>query len=203
MATQITTGSNGTAQVTATANGIAGPYSVSAAVSGLGSTANFALTNSTANTTITASNITSPAYGTSATATITVSSSNAGVSVQLPSGNVLYTIDNGTALSATLNSDDVVLTLPATLALGTHAIGVSYAGDSDYKAATNIQFEVMVAAATLTITANSTSKVYGTANPSFTGTITGQQNGDTFTEGYSTTAIPPRRWERTASFPRP
>ena len=36
--------------------------------------------------------------------------------------------------------------------------------------------------------ANNATKVYGTANPTFTGMVTGQQNGDTFTEGFSTTA---------------
>jgi hypothetical protein len=41
---------------------------------------------------------------------------------------------------------------------------------------------------TLTVTANNASRVYGAANPNFTGTVTGAQNGDTFTESFSTTA---------------
>jgi hypothetical protein len=41
---------------------------------------------------------------------------------------------------------------------------------------------------TLTVTANNATRVYGAANPTFSGTVTGQQNGDTFTESFSTTA---------------
>ena len=41
---------------------------------------------------------------------------------------------------------------------------------------------------TLTVTANNATRVYGTANPTFSGTVTGQQNGDTFTESFTTTA---------------
>lgn len=42
--------------------------------------------------------------------------------------------------------------------------------------------------ALLTATANSASRVYGTANPSFTGTVTGVVDGDTFTETFATNA---------------
>ncbi len=41
---------------------------------------------------------------------------------------------------------------------------------------------------TLTVTANNATRVYGAANPTFSGTVTGAQNGDTFTESFSTTA---------------
>src|SRR6185312_3104396 len=43
--------------------------------------------------------------------------------------------------------------------------------------------------ATLVISANDASKTYGTANPIFTGSITGTENGDIFTESFSTSAI--------------
>ncbi len=42
--------------------------------------------------------------------------------------------------------------------------------------------------APLTVTANNATKIYGTANPTFTGSVTGQQNGDTFVESFSTSA---------------
>ena len=58
---------------------------------------------------------------------------------------------------------------------------------TDYKTATATS-PLTVTGATLTVSANNASKVYGTANPTFTGTITGQQNGDTFTESFSSTA---------------
>ena len=41
---------------------------------------------------------------------------------------------------------------------------------------------------TLTVTANNATRTYGAANPTFTGTITGAQNGDSFTESFSTPA---------------
>ncbi len=40
----------------------------------------------------------------------------------------------------------------------------------------------------LTVTANSASRAYGAANPTFSGTVAGAQNGDTFTESFATTA---------------
>ncbi len=43
-------------------------------------------------------------------------------------------------------------------------------------------------AQTLTVTANNATRVFGAANPTFTGTITGAQNGDTFTESFTTPA---------------
>ena len=42
--------------------------------------------------------------------------------------------------------------------------------------------------ATLTMTANSASRIYGTANPTFTGTLSGQVNNDSFKESFSTPA---------------
>ncbi|MGB9031388.1 MAG: putative Ig domain-containing protein, partial [Acidobacteriaceae bacterium] len=57
----------------------------------------------------------------------------------------------------------------------------------DYKTNTATS-PLTVTGATLTVSANNASRVYGTANPTFTGTITGQQNGDTFTESFTTTA---------------
>ena len=52
-----------------------------------------------------------------------------------------------------------------------------------------------VGQATLTVTAGNASRAYGAANPAFTASATGAQNGDTFTFTESTTAVvfPPRR----------
>jgi hypothetical protein len=46
-----------------------------------------------------------------------------------------------------------------------------------------------IAGAPLTVTANNATRVYGTANPSFTGSVSGQINGDTFAESFSTVAL--------------
>ncbi len=45
-----------------------------------------------------------------------------------------------------------------------------------------------IAQATLTIAANNATRVFGTANPTFTGVVNGAVNGDTFTLSFSTTA---------------
>jgi hypothetical protein len=45
-----------------------------------------------------------------------------------------------------------------------------------------------VTAAALTVTADNHSRVYGSANPTLTGTLTGLQNGDNITASYSTSA---------------
>jgi hypothetical protein len=42
--------------------------------------------------------------------------------------------------------------------------------------------------ASLTVTSANASRLYGTANPTFTGTVTGAVNGDTFTETFATSA---------------
>jgi hypothetical protein len=47
-----------------------------------------------------------------------------------------------------------------------------------------------VTAAPLTVTANNASRPYGAANPSFSGSITGIQNGDNITATYATAATP-------------
>jgi hypothetical protein len=41
---------------------------------------------------------------------------------------------------------------------------------------------------TLTVTANNATRVYGAANPTFSGTVTGAQTGDVFAESFATTA---------------
>jgi len=46
-----------------------------------------------------------------------------------------------------------------------------------------------VTAATLSVTADNQSRVYGSANPTLTGTLTGVQNGDNITASYSTVAV--------------
>jgi Bacterial Ig-like domain (group 3)/MBG domain (YGX type)/MBG domain/NHL repeat len=58
---------------------------------------------------------------------------------------------------------------------------------TDYKTVTGTT-TITVTASALTVSANNATRVYGTANPAFTGTVTGQQNGDTFTESFTTTA---------------
>jgi hypothetical protein len=99
-------------------------------------------------------------------------------------------LQNGDTVGTTIN---VAYSTTATSAspTGTYPIDATVTGSS----ANN--YQVVVNAGTLTISAplpkltvaaNDATRIYGAANPAFTGTITGAQNGDTFTETFSTTA---------------
>jgi hypothetical protein len=57
----------------------------------------------------------------------------------------------------------------------------------DYTTATKTVL-LSVSQATLTVSANSYTRLYGLANPVFQGSITGAENGDTFTETFSNSA---------------
>jgi sugar lactone lactonase YvrE len=73
---------------------------------------------------------------------------------------------------------------------GAVVVAANQAGDANYTAAPQVTQSVTVLPATLTLAATNATRVYGTANPVFTGSITGQQNGDTFTESFSSAATP-------------
>lgn len=92
--------------------------------------------------------------------------------------------------SAQLTGGASILLTPSTvLAVGSYTLTVSFTPTDtvDYKDATQTS-QLIVADKTLTITANNATRVYGTANPTFTGTVTGAANGSAFTETFTTTA---------------
>jgi hypothetical protein len=107
-------------------------------------------------------------------------------------------ISYGTALSATqLNATASVpggfVYTPAAgvvLNAGTQTLSVTFTptDSTDYKSLTQT-VQIVVNKATLTLTAANASRIYNTANPTFTGTVSGVVNGDTFTESFTTTAI--------------
>jgi hypothetical protein len=72
---------------------------------------------------------------------------------------------------------------------GPVTIEADQSGNSNYNAGPAQQQSFSVAKAPLTVNVNSASRVYGLANPTFTGTLVGLVNGDTLTPTYSTTAI--------------
>jgi hypothetical protein len=92
--------------------------------------------------------------------------------------------------SAQLTGGGSILLTPSTvLAVGSYTLTASFTPTNtvDYKNATQTS-QLVVADKTLTITANNATRVYGTANPTFTGTVTGAANGSSFTEIFTTTA---------------
>ncbi|RYY35235.1 MAG: hypothetical protein EOP46_10740, partial [Sphingobacteriaceae bacterium] len=62
---------------------------------------------------------------------------------------------------------------------GTTNITASQAGNAIYLAATSVSQSLTIEKATLTYVADTASRKYGAANPTFTGTVTGFKNGDT------------------------
>ena len=74
---------------------------------------------------------------------------------------------------------------------GTYPITATVTGSSanNYQIAVNAgTLTISPSSQVLTVTANNATRIYGTANPTFSGTITGAQGGDTFTESFSTPA---------------
>jgi subtilisin-like proprotein convertase family protein len=104
--------------------------------------------------------------GTQLNATATFNSTN------IP-GTFTYSFPAGTVLAAGSNQTLSVTFTPANT-------------NSFLPVTTNVTLTVQPAP--LTITADSTGRIYGAANPAFTGTVTGQQNGDPITATFITTA---------------
>jgi hypothetical protein len=107
-------------------------------------------------------------------------------------------ITYGTALSAAqLNATASVpggfAYTPATgvvLSVGTQTLSVTFTPTdaSNYTTFTQT-VSLTVNKTTLTVSAANANRFYNAANPTFTGTVTGAVNGDTFTESLTTTAI--------------
>ncbi len=80
-------------------------------------------------------------------------------------------------------------TVSMTSGTGTCNLTATWAADANYAAASLSQ-STAATKAQLTVTANNATRQYGQADPTFTGTVTGLQNGDNITATYSTNATP-------------
>ncbi len=130
----------------------------------------------------------SPVYGTTTTITVNVAGVVGGVQ---PTGTVILTLD-GMGTTLTLANGTASFNA-GVLVVGPHTATASYAGDTNYLASTTASASVStsainVATGTLNVAAADAVRVYGTANPTFIGIVTGAVNGDSFTESFSTTA---------------
>jgi hypothetical protein len=95
------------------------------------------------------------------------------------SGAITYAVLSG---SAAISGSTLNLT-----GVGPVILQASQAASGDYSAGTqNATFTVSTAA--LTVLANNATRMYGAANPTITGSLSGQQNGNTFTEAFTTSA---------------
>jgi hypothetical protein len=124
---------------------------------------------------------------------LTVSVANATMTAGAALPNLTGTV-TGLANGDTLGTTIVVTyttTATSNSPAGTYPITATVTGSS----ANNYQVQVNAGTLTvspalvpLTVKANNATRAYGTANPTFSGTVTGAQNGDTFTESFATTA---------------
>ena len=94
-------------------------------------------------------------------------------------------------VTGTVNNDVLNFSLAsaatATSGIGGYAITVTLGTNANY-AVTPINGTLTVTKAPLAIKANDASRPYGMANPAFTGSYSGQKNGETFTMSFTTTA---------------
>ncbi|WP_158792752.1 S-layer family protein [Granulicella sp. L60] len=96
-------------------------------------------------------------------------------------GVFTYTVTSGPAI---LWGSTLTLT-----GIGTVTLQASEAADVNYTTGTKTA-SFIVSATGLQVTANNATRLYGAANPVFTGTILGAKSGDMFSEGFATTATP-------------
>jgi len=96
----------------------------------------------------------------------------------------------GSAVTANVvnSASSVNYTLPAGTPPGSYTIAVSYSGGLTYSSGSDNAHTLTINKAVLTVTANSSSRAYGAANPGFSGTISGIKNGDNITATYATSA---------------
>jgi hypothetical protein len=96
-------------------------------------------------------------------------------------GVFTYTVTSGPAI---ISGSTLTLT-----GIGTVTLQASEAADVSYSGGTKTA-SFTVAATGLQVTANNATRLYGAANPMFTGTVLGAKSSDMFSESFTTTATP-------------
>ena len=114
-----------------------------------------------------------------------------------PQGSITFNLYNNTGMKVDIESVAVngngKYTSPngyTPIAVGVYQWVVTYSGDSNNNGVSTTYGSepTTITPAPLTVTANNATKVYGSNNPVFTGTVTGLVNGDSDTPTFSTTA---------------
>jgi hypothetical protein len=120
-------------------------------------------------------------FGTAVTVTATVSGA-----VATPTGVVSYTVDGGSAQSASLINGVAIFTLSNTIAQGTHPVVVSYGGDKTYTVASVSQgFTLTVAPGGATLPGFNVNASTATLTASHLGSDAGMTLTVTPTGGYT------------------
>lgn len=134
--------------------------------------------------------ISSPAVSTVYGTTYTIASSITSGTTPNPTGTATFTIGSQTLCSAVpvaTNGTDTCSPSPTLQNVGTYSVNVAYSGDNFYPAS-SATIALTITPAPVVITAENTSRPFGTPNPSLTGTLSGVVAGQSITETYTTTA---------------
>lgn len=118
-------------------------------------------------------------YGTTLAGVLDAAASQGGKSVN---GTFSYTAQPSGGPAATVSASTL-------LNAGSYALLAIFVPSdaADYNN-TTASAALSVTNASLTVSANNASRLYGTGNPAFTGSVSGAVNGDTFTEAFATSA---------------
>jgi hypothetical protein len=128
--------------------------------------------------------------------TLTITPAIATVTIAVANATRIYGAANPiftSTITGALNGDVLTASYSTTATpaspVGNYPIMATLTGSgaANYTA-TVVAGTLTVTPAPLSVTANNASRMYGTANPTFTGTINGLVNGDTVTTTYATTA---------------
>jgi CSLREA domain-containing protein len=124
---------------------------------------------------------------------LTVNSATPTLNWAAPASIAYGTPLSGNQLDATASVSGTFVYNPpggTVLPPGMHTLTATFtpADTTDYKTPQPVMATLNVTSGTLMVTANSATRVYGSANPAFTGAVTGAVNGDALTESFSTIA---------------
>ena len=121
-------------------------------------------------------------YGPSSTVLLNVTGFS-GSGVAAPTGTVTLAIDGAPPIPATIVNGQAQFTVPSGTSAGSHALSFAYSGDTNYSAQTTTG-NYLINPAPLVAVGDNASRVYGAANPTFTGVLTGVLLSDGITATY-------------------
>ena len=102
------------------------------------------------------------AFNQAGSVSVMVAGQYSGAGIATPTGTISYTIGTGNAQTAAISSGTATVSIPNTQVSGLYTVAMSYTGDTDYRAATALSFQVQVGPQAQTIAFNSLTPVtYG------------------------------------------
>ena len=101
-------------------------------------------------------------------------------------GNVGSAVTSGTLVNGSTGAVDYPI--PAGTSPGTYTLTATFNGTSSYSGSFDNSKQLTINQATLTVTGTDASRLYGDANPTFSGTLSGVQTGDGISATFASSA---------------